>query len=378
MVAASLLSGCAQIAPVSVATPWMAATSTNEWNEYANDLIAKNAVGQVGALRSLAYLNLAIHNAMARAGSEKASSEGAVAGAASTVLVLMFPKDEAATAARLQREVLSIGQVGRPAFQTGVDLGRKVGDDVSAQARIDRVTQPWTGNLPAGDGKWASRAQPPTPPLAPGLGTTRTFVLKSGDEFRVPPAAPWGSDAFKAQTREVRDIADARTNEQLRVAQNWENLTGSFAAGAWNVRARAAMAAKGLDEPTTARVLATMHMAGFDGVVACHDSKYAYWVPRPSQADPGISVAITLPNHPSYPSNHSCISGAMGRVLDASIPGSNGMFEAMGRQAGTSRLYGGIHYQMDVDAGEAIAAKVAARALQSGPVSGQVFTPAGR
>ncbi|MES3015295.1 MAG: hypothetical protein V4750_16430 [Pseudomonadota bacterium] len=202
--------------------------------------------------------------------------------------------------------------------------------------------------------------------------------MKSGDEFRVPPAAPWGSDAFKAQTREVRDIADARTNEQLRVAQNWENLTGSFAAGAWNVRARAAMAAKGLDEPTTARVLATMHMAGFDGVVACHDSKYAYWVPRPSQADPGISVAITLPNHPSYPSNHSCISGAMGRVLDASIPGSNGMFEAMGRQAGTSRLYGGIHYQMDLDAGEAIAAKVAARALQSGPVSGQVFTPAGR
>ena len=43
-----------------------------------------------------------------------------------------------------------------------------------------------------------------------------------------------------------------------------------------------------------------------------------------------------------------------------------------------SRLHGGIHYPIDLDSGEAIAAKLAQRALQSGPVTGQVFTPAGR
>lgn len=374
----ALLGGCAQMAPQPARTPWLAATSTNEWNEHANDLITRNAVGQVGALRALAYTNLAIHNAIAKAGAEKLSSEGAAAGAAAAVLTVLFPKDEAATTARLQREVQAIGPAARAAFQAGVNLGRQAGDEVTAMARADRIAQPWTGTTPVGEDKWASRAQPPAPPLAPALGGTRTFLLKSGDEFRAPPPPAWGSEAFKAQVKEVRTIADTRTAEQLRVAQHWENLTGAFAAGVWNARARAAMAAQGFDEPTTARVLATLHMAGFDGAVACHDSKYVYWVPRPSQADPGIVTAIALPNHPSYPSNHACISGAIGRVLDAAIPGSKGMYEAMGRQAGASRLYGGIHYTMDIDAGEAIAAQVAARALKSGPVVGQVFTPAGR
>lgn len=38
----------------------------------------------------------------------------------------------------------------------------------------------------------------------------------------------------------------------------------------------------------------------------------------------------------------------------------------MGRQAGESRLYAGIHYQMDLDAGFDIARKVAARAIEVG------------
>jgi hypothetical protein len=202
--------------------------------------------------------------------------------------------------------------------------------------------------------------------------------MKAGDEFRAPPPPAWGSAAFQMQITEVRAIADSRTNEQIRIAQYWEDLTGSFAAGAWNVRARNAMAAKGLDEASTARALAMMHMAGFDAVVACHDSKYTYWVPRPAQADPKITLAVGVPNHPSYPANHACISGTMGRVLDAHVPGSNGVFESMGKEAGASRLYGGIHYRMDLDAGDEIASKIAARALQSGPAMRQTYSPAGR
>jgi len=373
----ALLSACAHTAP-DVRTPWVSPTSTNQWNEYANDLIARNAVGQVGALRTLGYLNLAIHNAIVQAGNDTKRVDGAVAGAAATVLAQLFPKDEAAVNARLQREVQSIGATGRAGFESGVDLGRKVGVQVVALARSDRVASAWTGTVPVGDDKWASRAQPPAPPLAPALGNARTFYLVSGDEFRAPPPLAYGSPAFQEQLKQVREVSDTRTNEQLRIAQFWENLNGAFAAGTWNVYARTAMAAKGYDEATTARALATMHMAGFDAIVACHDSKYVYWVPRPSQADPRISLAVALPNHPSYPSNHSCISGSMGRVLDAMVPGTGGMYEQMGKQAGTSRIYGGIHYQMDLDAGDEIARKVAARALQAGPQPGQAYAPAGR
>ena len=374
----ALLGACAHSPTEQVKRPWFSPTSTNQWNEFANDLIARNAVGQGGALRTLAYLNLAIHNAIVQSDKERQASDGAVAGAAAAVLAQLFAKDEAAVNARLQREIQAIGSGRRAAFQSGVDLGRKVGDQVMAQARTDRVAAAWTGTVPVGEGKWVSLVNPPAPPLAPALGNARTFYMKAGDEFRAPPPPAWGSTAFQVQITEVRAISDNRTNEQIRIAQYWEDLTGSFAAGAWNVRARNAMAARGIDEETTARALAMMHMAGFDALVACHDSKYVYWVPRPVQADPKITLAVGVPNHPSYPANHACISGTMGRVLDAQVPGSNGRFETMGKEAGTSRVYGGIHYQMDVDAGDEIARKIAARALQSGPAKGQTYTPAGR
>jgi hypothetical protein len=82
-----------------------------------------------------------------------------------------------------------------------------------------------------------------------------------------------------------------------------ENLTGPFAAGLWNEVARGAISSHGLSEAEAARVLALMHMVSVDATIACHDSKYAYWVPRPTQVDPGIRLAIGVPNHPSYPSN---------------------------------------------------------------------------
>jgi hypothetical protein len=372
------LGGCAGTLAGAVKTPWIAPTSTNQWNEYTNDLITRNAAGQVGALRSLAYVNVAIHNAIVQAGAEQKSAEGAAAGAAATVLAQLFPRDEAATTARLNREAQSLGAAQRAGFQGGVEIGRRVGEQVLALARADRVAAPWTGSVPTGEGRWASLVQPPAAPLAAALGGARTFVLDSGAEFRAPPPPAWGSAAFQRQVQEVRSVADARTNEQVRVAQYWENLNGAFAAGTWNQVARAAMASRGFDEATTARTLALMHVAGFDGVVACHDSKYTHWVPRPSQMDSGITLAVGVPNHPSYPSNHSCISGAIGRVLDATLPASNGMFTAMGTEAGVSRLYGGIHYTMDLDAGNAIAAQVAAKALQFGPAKGQAFAPRGK
>jgi len=67
----------------------------------------------------------------------------------------------------------------------------------------------------------------------------------------------------------------------------------------------------------------------------------------------------------------------MGRVLDAMLGDTKGMYEAMGRQAAESRVYAGIHYPMDVDAGNDIARKVAARALEVGVPIDRVFVPIG-
>lgn len=383
---AAVMIGCAQApadgarpgAGASSKTPWAASNSTFQWNDYATDLIARNAVGQFPAIRSLAYTNLAINNAIVQANAQGFEPDGAAAGAAATTLSHFFPKDEQVIMARLQREVQALGGQPRVRFQSGVEAGRQAATQVVAMAQADRSTVAWSGTVPVGEGKWVSLQQPPAPPLAAHLGGVRTFFLVSGADYRAPPPPAYGSEAFQSQVRQVRTVSDSRTNSQVRIAQYWENLSGSFAAGAWNAVARSAMAERGLDEASMARTLALMHMASFDANVACHDSKYIYWVPRPTQADSQITLAIGVPNHPSYPSNHACISGTVGLVLDRTLPNANGVFEAMGRQAGDSRVYGGIHYPMDLDAGFDIARKVAARALEVGVPKDKPFVPLGR
>jgi membrane-associated phospholipid phosphatase len=89
-----------------------------------------------------------------------------------------------------------------------------------------------------------------------------------------------------------------------------------------------------------------------------------YWLLRPSQADPAITLAIALPNHPSYPSGHSCLTGAMMTVLAEEFPGERARMEEIIDLAGLSRIYGGIHYRFDVDAGRDIGRGAAALALR--------------
>jgi hypothetical protein len=366
------------VAAPPAASPWALPTSTMRWNEYACDLIARNAIGQFPAARTLAYTNLAINNAIVVARGQGRKPDGAAAGAAATVLAFLFPKDEQAIAARLSGETAAIGADARGDFAAGVEIGRAAAATVVEAAKTDRAGLAWSGEVPAGPDKWTSQLQPPRPPLGPRLGEMRPFFMTTGSEFRASGPPPVGSPAFRAALAEVRAVSDKRTNEQLRIAQYWENLTGSFAAGAWNEVARDAISARGLSEPESARALALVHMVGVDAVIACHDSKYTYWVPRPSQMDPGIRLTIGLPNHPSYPSNHACISGATGLVLDSVLRDQSGRYFAMGRQAGDSRIYAGIHYRFDVDDGLVIARKLSARALEVGVPADRPFVPLGR
>jgi hypothetical protein len=360
------------------ASPWALPTSTMSWNEYAWDLIARNQIGQFPSARTLAYMNLAINNAIVVARQQGRKPDGAAAGAAATVLAFVFPKEEQAIGSRLAGETAAVGANGRQDFAAGVEIGRAAATDVIGLAKDDRAGATWSGSVPAGPDKWVSQLQPPRPPLGPQLGGIRPFFMTTGSEFR--PAGPpaYDSQVFKVAVAEVRAVSDTRTSEQLRIAQYWENLTGAFAAGLWNEVARGAISAHGLDEAESARILAMMHMVGVDAFIACHDAKYTYWVPRPSQVDPGIRLAIGLPNHPSYPSNHACVSGAMGLVLDGHFPDQGGRYFAMGRQAGESRIYAGIHYRFDIDEGYVIARKLSAKALQTGIPVDRPFVPLGR
>ena len=86
--------------------------------------------------------------------------------------------------------------------------------------------------------------------------------------------------------------------------------------------------------------------ATFDAQIACFDTKFAYWFIRPSQADPAITLPIGLPNHPSYPSPHACITSALLTVLADALPGETTYLMEQVELAGLSRVYAGIHIQL--------------------------------
>ena len=112
-------------------------------------------------------------------------------------------------------------------------------------------------------------------------------------------------------------------------------------------------------EREAARVLALANMAGFDVLNACFDAKFAYYLIRPSQADLQIHLPVGLPNHPSYPSGHSCVTSAYATVLADLFPDESDGLHAMVVEAGLSRMYGGLHYRFDCEVGQVLGRQVA-------------------
>jgi membrane-associated phospholipid phosphatase len=352
------------------------ATASVRWAAITRDFIAakppETKPNPVAAFRAFAYLSLAQYRAVlaaddVRGPHDPVSLQGAVAAASSVVLGALFPTDAAFFQSELERqEGESVTGHGPPnAFSSGEAVGRAVGAEVVALARSDRFDLVWTGQVPTGKGLWTSDFNPPRPPQLPLLGQMRPFFMTSGDEFRPPPPPDVDSPEFLAALAEVRRLSDTRTPDQVQIAFKWALTTGSLVSGFWNEQATKWITRYALNERRAARVLALMHMAAMDATIACYDAKYTYWLIRPYKADLAITVPISKPNHPSYPSSHACSSGASAYVLGAFFPADAAELAAMADEAGESRLYAGIHYRFDKDAALGIARQVAALALGS-------------
>ncbi len=103
--------------------------------------------------------------------------------------------------------------------------------------------------------------------------------------------------------------------------------------------------------PRAARVYALVSAVTYDAFIANHESKYTYWYIRPPQLDSAIVPSISLPNHPSYPSNHAAVSTARMTVMGYLFPQHANEAQAIANEAAESRVWGGIHYRMDLNAG---------------------------
>jgi hypothetical protein len=342
--------------------------ATLEWNRLALSMIAKHKPNQQAALRGMAYLTLAQYgaaDAAHRQAPRPTVTLGAIAGASAAVLAYLYPVDAAAFDAEVRAREAALEPGRQAGFRTGETLGRAIGAKAVALARSDRFDAPWTGTVPSGPGLWFSSAVPPAPPALPMLGLVQPFFMSSGNQFRPAPPPAFGSPAFQEALGEVRRISDTRTARQDSIAKFWAMGTGTLIAGFWNSTASELIERHRLGEREAAHALALMNTAAMDGLIACADGKFTYWLLRPSQAEPAISPAIGLPNFPAYPSNHACFSGATAYVLASLFPDDRQRLRGMAFDAGISRVFGGIHYRFDSDAGLEIARKVTRLALES-------------
>jgi hypothetical protein len=344
------------------------------WNRIERDLLVKRAPSQNAALRQFAYLSLAQYNAVIAAedaenddnDATRPSERAAVAGASAAVLSYFYPDEQAFLDAQVsaQRTDPQCSDKAHTDFAAGEAVGRAVGAQVVASASTDRFNAVWTGTIPVCPGCWHSNS-PGLPPLLPLMGQMRPFFMELGSQFRPAPPPAFGSPEFLAALAEVRHFSDTRTAEQDRIAKFWAFPAGTFLVGGfWNNEASSLIVRFHQDERKAAHTLALMNMAALDANIASHDGKYTYWLIRPTQADPLITLSIGLPNHPSYPSNHAAVSTTVALVLGSIFPSESERLEGMAEEAGTSRIYGGIHYRFDKTAGEEIARNVAALARQ--------------
>jgi len=235
----------------------------------------------------------------------------------------------------------------------------------------------------------------PTPPAfapaaLPQWATVEPFGINSPDQFRAEPPPALDSPEFTAAFNQMKAIGVAtnstRTDDQTEIARFWAGPGGTVQPpGHWNSIARTVADAQDNSLDQNARMMALLNIGMADALITAWDTKFAYSFVRPvtairnadndgnpdTVADAAWSPLLTTPGHPSYMAAHSALSATAATILadffgnDAIAFSSTAELSAGGTQvtrsfdgfwdaaqeAGASRIYGGIHWSFDNEAG---------------------------
>src|SRR5262245_54346686 len=356
-----------------------------EWNAVALNAIKAERTSPPLASRALAILHVSIYDAcngisqnnqpylVTSKPSGVASKEAAIAAAAHTVLVQLFPGQQSAFDYAYANDLEGI--VDGPRKSVGISWGESVADAI-LQARVgdgfDTVVEYTPGS---GAGIWVPTPPAFAPALLPNWPAVAPFAMISGAQFR-PPAPPdlnsagWASD-FNLTKELGRADSASRTPDQTDIARFWADGGGTVTPpGHWNVIARDVADQRGNTLEQNARLFALLNMAEADAAIIAWDCKFAFNFWRPITAiqnadidgnpdtasDPGWTPLLITPNFPEYISGHSTFSGAAAAVLAAffgsdeipftttseDLPGvsrSYSSFSQAAEEAGMSRIY---------------------------------------
>jgi hypothetical protein len=336
------------------------------WNTIAIQTIIKSGQGPVPASRSLAIVQIAIHDALNTIDTryERYAFGGNTLNGASANAAIATAAEDALIGA------IGVGQLpfpgfGTPALQTaalkdlhdtyvtpflagipdglskadGVAIGRAAAQAIVTLRSTDHATDFVSYTPGTQPGNWRPTPNPvpfdpPAPadllPAAlPGWGNVTPFVLRRSTLFE--PAGPprLSGPTYARDYNEVKSIgvknSTTRTADQTSIARFWYEPSPF----GWSRVARQVAEDRGLDSLDTARLLALVNVAMADGYIGGYEAKYEFNFWRPvtairagdtdgndrTVADPAWSSFLNTPNIPDYTSTHSVAGGAAADVL---------------------------------------------------------------
>ena len=318
-----------------------------------------------------------------------ASSSAAAAAAACAVLQGLFPN----RSPQYQADCApyQVGGGADAAAARGIALGIEVGQKMLVERANDgRATVP--DYVPGGGVGDFVPAAPGNPVwhFAPYM---RAFTLATPAQFRAEGPPALASARYAEAFDEVKELGRAGgvalDLEQQEVARFHTENPNLF----WPRASRVFMNQSSL--LANARLAALMQVSIGDAILGCFDSKYFFdaWRPRTAIpaaatdgnpatiADAGWTPFAASPNHPEYPSGHSCIAGAVGEVLKShyrtpqvpftwtsTVTGTARSYDSvyeMIREIKAARVHGGMHFRFANDDGATLGRRTAQWVLRN-------------
>lgn len=216
--------------------------------------------------------------------------------------------------------------------------------------------------------------------LEPEWGSLRTFALDSAASCPAPPALAFARDKASPLYAEALQVVEMRrslTEDQKRIAYFWADNSGESGtpSGHWMSVVSSLSEQWALSPERTVEAYVLTAIAVADAFIGCWHQKFSSNILRPvayiqRYIDPTWQPLLNTPPFPTYTSGHSTQSAAAAEVLTA-LFGDNrpyddpthitlghpvkrlASFREAAREAGLSRLYGGIHFPMDNVGGRA-------------------------
>jgi hypothetical protein len=311
-----------------------------------------------------------------------ASTEAAAVAAAHGVLKAFFPA-QGATLDQQRADSLATIPDGQ-AKNDGIAVGEAAAAAMIANRTNDGSAPPQFHTPPNSDPyEWQTTAGCPA-----GGGAfkhwpnVKPFGVESSSQFRADPPPKLTSGTYARDYNEVQAVGEInstlRPQDRADVARFYNAQPVHYG---WNSVLRQIASTRNDGISSTARTAAVMNMSLADAFITVFESKYFYRTWRPVTAIPrgdedgnlltapsSFTPFILTPCFPGYPSAHGSGTGSVLEVLERaygrhhsvtmSHPGAPGIvleytdLRDIIDDVSDARVFGGIHFRSDQDAGE--------------------------